>query len=241
MKYEIQILVSINKVLNFVNRNFVEVHFLYWYINIYIRASILPFGPPQYLLSGPLQQRFSGPGVFIIKNCIDIYTHTCLCCCFVYKTEIVRMMLWQSSLELKPLNESYWSLWVEASWPEGTTKDQGMWPLQPSRGEVLCSQPGLPAFRWEWEAGVRLTEEQSKGHGEALKEMRQWAVKGTPISRLELGEYWKGVFGEASVGLAEFWRLYPAPARSTSRCWQFILRLRTMEPLTVHLHLVWLI
>lgn len=84
MRYEIQILVSINKVLNFVNKNFVEVHFLSWYINIYIRASILPFGPPQYLLSGPLQQRFSGPGVFIIKNCIDIYTQTCLCCCVLF-------------------------------------------------------------------------------------------------------------------------------------------------------------
>lgn len=89
---EIQILVSINKVLNFVNKNFVEVHFLSCYINIYLRALSLPFGSQslQYILSGSLQKIFAGRGVFIQKR---FYRKTRSCMfillCFVSKSGIL--------------------------------------------------------------------------------------------------------------------------------------------------------
>ena len=51
---------SINKILNFINEKFVEIHFLSF---TYIIASVLPFGSQslKYLLSGFLHKKFASP------------------------------------------------------------------------------------------------------------------------------------------------------------------------------------
>lgn len=112
---EVQILASISKVLNFVNKNFAQIHFLSHCTDIYTRAWILPFGLPKptVFAKWPFKEKIFWPWCIQSKTFFYRHTRTCMFLLwrFVYKRGIVWTLLWQSSVDLKPLNMNHCWLW----------------------------------------------------------------------------------------------------------------------------------